>query len=62
MPAKASNEPMKDEPLDLAPDAWERFEAAVDKVVKAPPAHSPEKRRIEDERSVPQRSSDRAVR
>jgi hypothetical protein len=27
----------KDEPdLDFAPDAWERFEATVDKVAKAP--------------------------
>jgi hypothetical protein len=25
--------------LDLEPDAWERFEATVDQVVKAPPQH-----------------------
>ncbi len=27
---------VRDDVPDLAPDAWERFEAAVDQVVKAP--------------------------
>lgn len=27
------------EGIEIAPDAWERFESTVDKVVKAPPAH-----------------------
>ncbi len=27
------------EPLKTEPDAWERFEKAMDKVVKAPPQH-----------------------
>lgn len=27
------------EPLELHPDAWERFERAVDKVAKSPPQH-----------------------
>ena len=42
----------QDEPLDLAPDAWERFEAAVDKVVKAPPAHDGKAGRIKDAHMV----------
>jgi hypothetical protein len=29
----------EDQPLDLAPDAWERFERAVDQVAKSPPQH-----------------------
>ena len=27
------------EPLETEPDAWERFEKAMDKVAKAPPQH-----------------------
>ena len=29
---------------DVRPDAWERFERAVDKAAKAPPLHRPAKR------------------
>ena len=36
-------------PVELEPDAWERFEAAVDKMVKAPPAHGGKAGRIKDE-------------
>lgn len=37
-PKKEMMEP-SDQPVELEPNAWERFEAAVDKAAKAPPQH-----------------------
>jgi hypothetical protein len=34
-----------DKPMEVAPDAWERFERAVDVVIKAKPKHRPSKER-----------------
>jgi hypothetical protein len=31
--------PEKEQPLELHPDAWQRFERAVDIVAKSPPQH-----------------------
>ena len=39
---KATSKPV--EPLELEPDAWERFKRAVSIVARAPPQHRPAKR------------------
>jgi hypothetical protein len=31
--------------IELVPDAWKRFERAVDVVAKSPPQHRPDKRK-----------------
>ena len=36
VPSRRHSLEAKDTEIELAPDAWERFEAAVDKVVKPP--------------------------
>jgi hypothetical protein len=33
----------RDRPLELVPDAWQRFERAVDVVAKSPPQHRTKK-------------------
>jgi hypothetical protein len=35
----------KDEAFEIAPDAWDRFERAVDTVIKSGPKHRPAKER-----------------
>jgi hypothetical protein len=37
--AKKSSRKMRDNELEIAPDAWKRFEKAVDVVAKSPPQH-----------------------
>jgi hypothetical protein len=39
----------EEEGIELHPDAWERFERTVDKVVKAPPVHRTGKPTAEDQ-------------
>ncbi len=36
---KPKRDPSKAEEIELHPDAWERFERAVDTVAKSPPQH-----------------------
>jgi hypothetical protein len=34
-----AKKPQAIEPIELKPDAWQRFELAVDQVIKSPPQH-----------------------
>lgn len=49
----------EEEGIELHPDAWERFERTVDKVIKSPPVHRTGKPTGEDR---PKRSGGRADR
>jgi hypothetical protein len=42
----AKEPPKPEKPVEIEPDAWERFERAVDVVIKTKPKHRPTKRKI----------------
>jgi hypothetical protein len=51
MDAKKPDAPERQADFEPAPDAWERFEKAMDKVVKAPPQHRTAKPAARPERA-----------
>lgn len=44
-----------DKPIELHPDAWERFESAITTIAKAKPIHRPAKKK-RAKRSTPRKS------
>ena len=48
----------KPEEIEMLPDAWERFEKAVDAVMRSPPKPRPAKDRETDKTQVRKRSPD----
>lgn len=45
--SKAAPKPISGDDIELLPDAWERFEKAVDEVAKLPPQHRSAKKTTE---------------